>query len=96
MMMGIENRYYAECRCYAVIGTLTWRRGGKDTLDGYETDDDDGGDDDVDEEDDDDGDDDDADEEDDDDGEREQIDDATDTRQDLHTLTQPKKNAPFL
>ena len=65
-MMGIENRYYAECRCYAVIGTLTWRRGGKDTLDGYETDDDDV--------------DDDADEEDDDDGEREQIDDATDTR----------------
>ena len=84
MMMGIENRYYAECRCYAVIGTLTWRRGGKDTLDGYETDEDD---DDDDEEDDD--------EEDDDDGEREQIDDATDTRQDLHTLTQPKKNAPL-
>ena len=87
MMMGIENRYYAECRCYAVIGTLTWRRGGKDTLDGYETDDDDGDDDDGD---------DDVNEEDDDDGEREQIDDATDTRQDLHTLTQPKKNAPFL
>ena len=84
MMMGIEKRYYAECRCYAVIGTLTWRRGGKDTLDGYETDDDDvDGDGDVNEEDDD-------------DGEREQIDDATDTRQDLHTLTQPKKNAPFL
>ena len=77
MMMGIEKRYYAECRCYAVIGTLTWRRGGKDTLDGYETDDDDV-DGDADEEDD--GDDDDVNEEDDDDGEREQIDDATDTR----------------